>query len=196
MLKKILGAIGIIIVLFILLAIILPTPPEEQTQQGTAIEKQTQQERAQEDIKQAEEKSVVAEKPKPTYLIVHSKANHRADGASTYWVLIDPVDVSADAFKQDVENVIRKIIASKGAKISISIFDDSSILELDYKQYGDLSLGRVRTDEESAKMARHLIAMFSGDYELNLYTNELSYFPGAFNDTPEVGQYVDTIEFK
>lgn len=54
------------------------------------------------------------------------------------------------------------------------------MLDLHYRQYGDLSLGRVRTPAESELLSRHLVAAFSGALSTDLYPNTLYWFrPGS-----------------
>jgi len=129
------------------------------------------------------------------YEIVHTKPNNRHDGAPKLWVLIDPVDISSDAFLADVKSVVRAIVADKGGKITIEIYDDADALDVLYRQYGDMSLGRVRTSAEDTAVARHLIAYFSGQDEYGIYSNELNFFPNAFSDTPGVGKFTGSEQF-
>jgi hypothetical protein len=207
MIKKILRAIGIFFLLIIILAIFLPTPPEQEAGETKTVTtlptdetlmtepEMTPVAEVQEATSAVSDSQEEIVSPKVVYSIVYEKQNYRHDNAPAYWVLIDPINVATDNFKKYVEEVLRKIIAEKGEKISASIFDDRSMLDLDYKQYGDLSLGRVRTAEEDVEMSRHLVAVFSGQYELNaMYKNEIMWFPGAFKSTLEVGKYVGTIE--
>jgi hypothetical protein len=43
---------------------------------------------------------------------------------------------------------------------------------------------------------QHLVAMYSGGLATGLYPYEVAWYPGAFTDTPNVGQYVDSEEWK
>lgn len=131
----------------------------------------------------------------PKYQIVYELSNKRYDGGKNYYVLIDPVDLSSDSFKNDIKTIAKKIVTEKGKKISIEIHDKKTTLDLSYKQYGDMSLGRVLNQSELDERAIHLIADFSGDLETNIYLNSLSFFPGAFEDNTKVGKYLETIEF-
>lgn len=205
MLKKILWAIGAVFGLLIFLAIITPTPPEgdlnqEETNSSDVVSSQPVTEVADTNEQpQPEPSSTEANEiaKKPTYEIVYSKSNHRYDGATAYWVLIDPVDISSDEFKNDIATIIREIVTDKGSKISLSIFDKKASLDINYKLYGNNSLGRATTQAENDEAARHLIAMFDGDFAGNFqYENEISYFPSAIKSTPEVGGYVGTEELK
>ena len=82
-----------------------------------------------------------------------------------------------------------------GEKISIEIFDENNSLELSYKEYGDLSLGRVLNKKESNLQAIHLIAAYDGQLKNNLYPNTLNFFPSASSGTPKVGSLVNAIEY-
>ena len=200
MIKKSLKVIGAIFAFFIVLAIILPTPPKDDVQKDStpANDVVVVPEVMEEVPEVVEEEGVAKSKSDASYAVIYTKSKFRSDGASAYWVLIDAVDLSSDAFKSDIENVLKQLVVEKGSKISVSIFDQRSALDLNYKQYGDLSLGRVRTAEESQAQERHLIAMFDGNYKaFNFqYDNELTYFPGAIKSTPVVGQYMGTVEIK
>ena len=144
-----------------------------------------------------DQKTTIAEDLPSNISIIHSMSNYRADGANGYWVLIDPISISSSAtYKSDVIETIRVIVNKHGVKVSLNIFDDTDALDLHFRQYGDLSLGRARTTSESQELARHLIATFDGDFDLNfVYDHEIMFFPGAINDTPEVGSLIETVEF-
>ena len=198
MIKKTLKIIGAIFAFIIFLAIISPTPPKEDVAQNTvaSTEAVVESEVPGEEVADSVPEETVSVKAEPRYTIIYTKPKLRSDQAAAYWVLVDPVDLSSDAFKSDVENVVRKLIVEEGTKISLSIFDDRSALDVNYKQYGDLSLGRVRTDEESKAQEQHFVATFDGDYQaFNFqYDDELTYFPGAIKSTPTVGQYKEMLE--
>ncbi|MBS8265678.1 hypothetical protein DYI25_14725 [Mesobacillus boroniphilus] len=130
----------------------------------------------------------------PNYQIIHS-IDKRYDGGTSYYVLIDPVKLNNTGFMDDVKNIINKFVKDYGRKISIEIFDDREVLELEYKLFGDLSLDRPLTENEYQQKAIHYIAGFSGELETGLYLNSLYFFPSADSGTPEVGNYVKTMEF-
>lgn len=198
MIKKTFKIIGAIFAFIIFLAIISPTPPKEDVPQDTvaSTEVVTENEVPSDEVVDSVPEETVSVKAEPKYTIIYTKPKHRSDQASAYWILVDSVDLSSDAFKSDIENVVRKLIVEEGSKISLSIFDDRSALDVNYKQYGDLSLGRVRTDEESKAQERHFVATFDGAYKaFNFqYDDELTYFPGAIKSTSVVGQYKEITE--
>lgn len=129
------------------------------------------------------------------YEIVFEIPNHRYDGGKTLYVLINQIDLSSDDFKNDIRIILQDIVAQEGNKISVEIHDSRATLDLSYKQYGDFSLGRPLTQSELDNRAIHLIASYDGDLETMIYVNTLMFFPGAFTDTPNVGIYVEEIEF-
>lgn len=110
-------------------------------------------------------------------------------------MLIDPVNLSSGTFKESIKKIIRKIVSEKGDKISIDIFDNSKALEIHYKGYGIMTLGRVFTKQENKELAQHHIAGFSGELKTDVYLNTLYFSPGAFKDHPKVGKYVEIVEF-
>jgi hypothetical protein len=141
-------------------------------------------------------------KPKTTpkeqpykYKIVYTDFDQRYDGGINYYALLDSTDVSNSNFEGRIRDTIKKIVSEKGKKISIEFHDNMSSLDISYKQYGDQSLGRPRTQLESDIEARHFIASYDGQMSTSLYNNTLMFFPGATNYTPKVGKYVATEEF-
>lgn len=130
------------------------------------------------------------------YQLVYELSDKRYDGGRDLYVLINPVDLSSDKFKDSVKAIIRDVVSKKGNKISIEIHDKRESLDLSYKQYGDMSLGRVRTQAESDEQEIHYIAVYSGELETGPYINSLSFFPGASKDNSVVGKYVGTLEFR
>lgn len=176
---------GVYAVLFFSMAGFMPEvekPKNEETEKKVAEEKPQPQ------------KSTIPE-PTISYKIVH-ETFIRYDGAPSYFVLIDKVDISNDKFMLEIKGIINKITKEKVKKISIDFLDDKNALDLMYKShYGANTLGRPLTKKELKTLERHNIASFAGELENNLYTNTLMFFPSAFKDAPEVGKYVKSEEF-
>lgn len=128
------------------------------------------------------------------YQIIYS-IDKRYDGGRSYYIVIDPVDLNNTVFMDDVKYLINKFVKEYGGKISIEIFDDRNVLKLQYKLYGDLSLGRPLTNNEYQRAAMHYIAGYSGELETGLFLNSLNFFPSADSNTPQVGKYVTTMEY-
>lgn len=132
----------------------------------------------------------------PKYSVVHESSSVRYDGGKVFYVLIDPIDITSSNFKDKIKALVRKIAAQENnKKVSILIFDKNPTLDLYYRQYVELSLGRVRTEAESEDLSIHFIGSYDGALETMHPINSLTFFPSAFNSTKSVGKYVETIEF-
>jgi len=159
------------------------TDNEETKSEQTAFQSTTESEEATEELETIK------------YEILYETIK-RYDKAPSYFVLIDEVDLSNDKFKEDIKNLINKIVTEKGAKISIDILDNKSALDLFYKShYGANTLGRILNKSELAQLERHSIASFSGELEIDIYPNSLYFFPSASTSTAKVGKYVEIIEY-
>jgi hypothetical protein len=114
-------------------------------------------------------------------------------------VLIAPVDLGTDGFKQDVKHVLQAVADMDGGPdFSARIFDDQAVANEAFFQETDPQLGQS-PDEIWAfeeRKGQHLVAMYSGGLATGLYPYEVAWYPGAFTDTPNVGQYVDSEEWK
>ena len=144
--------------------------------------------------------------PEINYEIVYT-LNVRLDDTVTYYVLIDPIDLSNDSFKEDIKRVISKIVEEKGRKIDIVIFDNRNSLENGYKddEYDVMAdLDKLEewknwyTDEVIKDLAIHCIATFSGENEYDFYFNTLYFF--IYSDSVDSGEvetakYAEVIEF-
>jgi hypothetical protein len=130
--------------------------------------------------------------------------NTRLDDTVTYYVLIDPIDLSDDYFKEDIKEVISKIVEEKDRKIDIVIFDNRNSLENGYKDDEFLITGDLEewenwyTDEVIRDLAMHCIATFSGENEYDFYFNTLYFF--IYSDSVDSGEvetskYAEVIEF-
>lgn len=132
----------------------------------------------------------------PKYEVVYEIKGKRYDGGINYIILVDPVNIKDDIFKEDIKNITKQLVKDKGSKISIDILDDKKTLELyNESHYGKGTLDRILTKQEMDMVGLHLVASFSGQLETMIYSNSLAFFPGTFTDNPKVGKYVQTIEF-
>jgi hypothetical protein len=145
--------------------------------------------------KPKEEKLKEKSSLKYNYKIMY-EVDKRFDGATSYYVLIDPVNVENIKFKDIVNYIVNDLVKKKGNKISVEIYDNKDALVLHYKLYGDMSLGRVLNNEEYIFVGNHHIAGFSGELETDLFFNTLYYYPMANSkDNPLVGKFADIIEY-
>lgn len=196
-LEKTVGLAGVFILCFIALAAISGAIGAITGSDTTNKKIETKEEQKQ---KQTEQSQTIQEsQPKQeekvlTYEIAH-EISKRLDGGKTYYVLIPEQSVATDVFKPEVEKLIRKIVSYKGKKVTIEIHDNRDSLDISYKQYGDMSLGRARTAQENQLQERHYIALYSGELEGNFYTNDLYYFPASTTSNPETGKHIKIIEF-
>jgi len=116
------------------------------------------------------------------YEIIYTLMNIRLDGGITYYVLIDPIDLSDDTFKDNIKEIIRKVVEEKGKKISIEIFDKRSSLENGYKDDKFYAIADLKgwenwiTDEILNDLAIHSIASYDGELENSFYFNTLWFF--------------------
>lgn len=138
------------------------------------------------------------------YEIIYTLNHLRYDDAITYYVLIDPIDLSDDIFKDDIKEIIRNIVEEKGNKITIEIFDKRDSLENGYKdgkfeETADLEgWDNWFTDKIANDLAIHCIASYDGRLETGLYLNTLYFFIYSESDNaenPEIDKYVDIIQF-
>ena len=130
----------------------------------------------------------------------------RYDGAPTYYVLIDEVNLDNDNFKEEISNIIIVLLKEYGTKININIFDDLETLNFDFEwnkkirdntnmsvnEIKELQLAKKNKNEQ---LTRHYILHFIGENEVAFSPYDIYYFPNATNDTPEVGKYVEIKEF-
>ena len=151
-------------------------------------------------VDQSIQEDIVSKEQEPTtdipkHEIIYTLDNERYDGGINYYVLIDPVELDNNNFKEDIKDIIKSLVKEKGTKISVEIHDNKDSLIISYKEYGDLSLGRLTTKEEDNLMATHLIATYNGELKTDLYFNTLYFFIAASSNNPTVEKYISTIEF-
>lgn len=141
-----------------------------------------------------------------SYKIVYTEYI-RYDGAPTYYVLINEINLDNDNFKKEIKNIIIDILKKYGTKININIYDNLDVLKFDHdwnkktmddSNYSSLSKIeelQIERQKNEDKLARHYILHFIGENEVCDVPYEIFYFPCASNDTPEVGKYVEIKEF-
>lgn len=143
---------------------------------------------------EAKSSDQVKQQTVPQYQIVNTITNKRYDGGKTFYVLTNQLDLSNDSFKNAIKAITTDLVNKNGAKISIEFHDKKESLDISFKQYGDLSLGRQRTEEENNLVALHDIANFQGEMKNGKYFNTLSFFPLATGNKT-VEKYVGSFEF-
>jgi len=126
--------------------------------------------------------------------IIHTEYT-RYDGAPTYYVLIDEVNLDNDNFKEEISNIIIVLLKEYGTKINVEFFDNSKALDFHYQKYVKMQHKKPDTEDEKKLLTRHYIASFMGENEVAFSPYDIMFFPSAFTDTPEVGKYVEIKEF-
>jgi hypothetical protein len=133
----------------------------------------------------------------PNYEVVYTINNKYGQGEIDFGILIDPVDVQSNYFKEDIKFIVTKVVQEKGKKVSIDILDDKKTLGLYQKShYAQNTLGRILTQDEMELIGDHLVASFSGQFGEEIVQNSLSFFPATGSDNPRVGKYVETLKFE
>ncbi len=133
----------------------------------------------------------------PNYTVIGER--ERFDDQPIYYLLIDPVDVSTDEFKNSVKGVLQALAAKQGnPNFSAWFYDNREIGRL---AYDDQVTPPVMDSPEEIKAkasARepHLIASYSGGNPNAWMMYGISWFPGATTSSPTIGQWVDSEEFK
>lgn len=189
---KIITAIVAVILLIAIFSSDSSTNKQSQTQQP-AETTQTKNE-----TKAAEQPQV----PKPKYESIGLSTSERFDKAETIYVVVDPIDTSNDSLKQTMKNIVSDIAKTKNFKeFTVYIYDNKAIATREYNK--ELPNGAADARAKSDERGQHLVAMYSGGIDLetakkstadNAYS--ISFYPGAFKDTPTVGKYVGTEQFK
>ena len=113
-------------------------------------------------------------------------------------MLINPVNLSTDGFKQDVKLVLQAV-ADKTATLTSrqgSSMMKPSLTKFSQEMNPPLGESPYETTAFEDLKGQHLVAMYSGGLTTGLYPYEVDWYPGAFTGTPNVGQYVDFEEWK
>ena len=140
--------------------------------------------------------------PTPNYRQIQRNVSDRRDGKYSYYVVIDPVDLSNDGFKQNVKLVLQAIAKDNGGpNFSARIFDDEAVANNYLSDKSDPPLDQGVVKEHNAQEEQHLIATFVGGIDQDTAqpstadtAYNISWFPAAFTGSPNVGQYVELFD--
>jgi hypothetical protein len=123
----------------------------------------------------------------PKYQIVNESNQIRNDKGITYFILIDPVDLSSEAFIGQVKNIVKQVVTEKIKKenISIEIFDTREALDIALKD----------NNSEDSLLQTHYIAKYVGESNEEIYRDTLYIFPVVTKGGIGAGKYFDVIEF-
>lgn len=137
--------------------------------------------------------------PTPQYSVI-GQLPWRRDGKPTYYVVIDPVDLSNDGFKLAVKLVTQAIARMDGAAdFSAKFYDDQTVANVAFTT--DPGSGNRGTKPPLDKAAldergQHLVAIYSGGLEMQPSPYQMMWYPGAFTVTPNVGRWVSNEDWK
>lgn len=125
------------------------------------------------------------------YTIV-GQGKRSADQAPDYFVTIDPVNLGSEEFKLDVKKVLRALAAKAGSPaFSARVFDNTEIAQQAYAaQSSDVKEDSATTDGKP----QHLIAAYQGG--LAGAPSQITWFPSADDNTPKVGQWTESEDWK
>ena len=119
---------------------------------------------------------------------------YRFDEAKSYLVLIPAIDLSSSEFKTNIQEVLSSLASkAKTKKFSARIFDNNEALN--YYLSSVVKKGAMNKLGEKS-LETHLVAAYTGELSTNWAKYTLSFFPSAFEESPNVGKHVDTIEFE
>jgi hypothetical protein len=135
----------------------------------------------------------------PKYSVL-GKSSRPVDGKAIYFVLIAPVDLSTDGFKRDVKLVLQAVAKTDGGSdFSARILDDEAVASQAFSEETDPRLSQSPDEQREfeERKAQHLVAMYTGGLNTGLgYPYDVSWYPAAASDTPNVGRYVGSEEWR
>lgn len=133
----------------------------------------------------------------PNYKIIAKTTNQRFDHKPNYYIVIDPVDVSTDSFKQTVKLVLRAVARTNGGdpNFSADVFDDESTANTAYSYDTSNGIGVNASDlkAQADQEKQHCVAMYNGGVN-NEY--EIAWYPENLVSSPNVGKYVSYEQWK
>jgi hypothetical protein len=149
----------------------------------------------------------------PRYSVKDARAE--SDGRPDYYVVVDPVDLSNDGFKQRVKLVLQAVARTKGDPDFVAtVYDDQGAADWAWAHLEDIpescELGgpcgtrpplpgdpeeRRRSDEqfraEQHDSERHVVAFYSGGYKSERpWPYELSWYPFLADVVTDTGEEV------
>lgn len=119
--------------------------------------------------------------------------NVRSDKGPYFLIVIDPVDLSSSAFKNQIKEIASYFIDRHGMQINVDVFDDMKTAKLfassDEIKYDNGK--KLSKYEYNVLVGRHNIAMGYGTAGDPLFN--LDFFPSG--DNAEVAQYRSSVRF-
>jgi hypothetical protein len=150
----------------------------------------------------------------PQYSLQEGRAE--SDGRPSYYVVVDPVDLSNDGFKQRVKLVLQAVARTKGdADFVARVYDKQGAADWEWAHVEDGPESceidgpcgtrpplpedpaeRRRSDEqfkaEQGDSRRHVVAFYSGGYESERpWPYELAWYPWLSDEVSDTGAEVE-----
>jgi hypothetical protein len=126
----------------------------------------------------------------PSYKVVVKTTSQRFDHKPDYYVVIAPVDLGNDSFKQRVKLVVQAVAKTNGdPDFSANIYDDEAVANTAYA-LNTADPFHTATDQES----QHLVAMHIGGLDDGRVSTaddayQIYWYPAASTDTPDAAKY-------
>jgi ABC-type glycerol-3-phosphate transport system substrate-binding protein len=126
----------------------------------------------------------------PSYKVVVKTTNQRFDHKPAYYVVIDPVDLSNDSFKQRVKLIVQAVAKTNGdPDFSAYVYDDEAVANTAYALNTADPL-HTATDQES----QHIVALYIGGLDDGRVSTaddayQIYWYPAASTDTPDAAKY-------
>jgi hypothetical protein len=135
----------------------------------------------------------------PKYSVV-GKSSRPVDGKAIYFISIAPVNLSSDGFKREVKLVLQAVAKTNGSgEFSARILDDEATASQAFSEETNPRVSQSPDEQREfeERKAQHLVAMYTGGLNTGLgYPYDVSWYPAAASDTPNVGRYVGSEEWR
>lgn len=140
----------------------------------------------------------------PKYEILSAPTNERFDKKPTDYVVIDPVDLNNDGFKQNVKLILRDMTKGRnGPNFSANFFDDEAVAKAEIsKRKSPSGLTKNALDALYDQDEQHFVARYTGgiNYEAEASTANDAYniywYPITSATSPKAGKYVGSEQWK
>jgi hypothetical protein len=143
----------------------------------------------------------------PKYRILWAPTNERFDNKPTDYVVIDPVDLNNDSFKQNVKLILREIATKShsrnGPNFSANFFDDEAVAKAEIsKKKNPGGLTKNALDALYDQEEQHLVAHYTGgiNFDADASTADDAYniywYPTTSTISPNADKYVGSEEWK
>jgi hypothetical protein len=129
------------------------------------------------------------------YNIIYTIDNARFDGGTRYYLLIKPIDLSNDNFKDGIKGIVIRFVKKHGNKVSLNIYDKLETLKNDYKDSETFNTPQSTDPEFLKDLDLHLIAYYDGDLSTGPYLNTLWFFPTNYYENQSIEKYMEILEF-